>query len=135
MNEGKFTCRCMFAAFVLQTGEKEDSTNFNCVAIGTGSKCMGKSRLVGDGSLINDSHAEVIARRSLTRWIMQQIVLLCEQTKRCDHDASKSSTEASTAEKKTDTQTCYVVQITDGTSPIRFKVSLLFNCQVVTLLL
>lgn len=44
------------------------------VAIGTGTKCLGKDYVLsGSGEIINDSHAEVMARRGFLRYVMESI--------------------------------------------------------------
>lgn len=37
------------------------------VAIGTGTKCIGPSKMRNDGRILHDSHGEVIARRSFLK--------------------------------------------------------------------
>ena len=49
------------AAFVAQTSE----TEFQVVSIGTGTKSLGRCKMEENGYLLNDCHAEVLARRSL----------------------------------------------------------------------
>ncbi|XP_055911674.1 tRNA-specific adenosine deaminase 1 [Eupeodes corollae] len=43
------------------------------VALGCGTKCIGKSKLCPLGLILNDSHAEVLARRGFLRYIYHQL--------------------------------------------------------------
>ncbi|XP_028932084.1 tRNA-specific adenosine deaminase 1 isoform X4 [Ornithorhynchus anatinus] len=43
------------------------------VAMGTGTKCIGQSKMRKDGDILNDSHAEVIAKRSFQRYLLHQL--------------------------------------------------------------
>ncbi|CAF0805110.1 unnamed protein product [Rotaria sordida] len=54
----------------------EDDNNIRVLSIGTGTKCLGgeKDERGTQGCLLHDSHAEVIARRSLMKFFYEEIL-------------------------------------------------------------
>jgi len=44
-----------------------ETEGMSVVAMGTGSKCIGRSKMCDRGCVLNDSHAEVLTRRSFLR--------------------------------------------------------------------
>ncbi|XP_065064351.1 tRNA-specific adenosine deaminase 1-like isoform X2 [Rhopilema esculentum] len=52
-------------------GKEQESLQVICLA--TGSKCIGMSKRKDNGSIINDSHAEILARRLLLKYFYDQI--------------------------------------------------------------
>ncbi|XP_047452710.1 tRNA-specific adenosine deaminase 1 [Mugil cephalus] len=65
----------LLAAVVQVTrGVNSDSDKMEVVSLGTGTKCIGKTCMSPNGDVLNDSHAEVIARRGCIRYLMQQLV-------------------------------------------------------------
>jgi double-stranded RNA-specific adenosine deaminase len=63
------------AGFILREKKSNlnTSTSLRIVAIGSGTKYLGGDKLSYDGLVVHDSHAEVVARRSLICWLYSQL--------------------------------------------------------------
>lgn len=49
------------------------SNTYDVVSLGTGSKCIGAVKMTPDGTLLNDSHAEVFARRGFLLYLYDNL--------------------------------------------------------------
>lgn len=65
----------VLAGLVLEDERSPADRRFTVIAVATGTKCLGAKRRVSDGSLVHDSHAEVLVRRSLVRLLGQHLRL------------------------------------------------------------
>uniref|UniRef100_A0A1B6LNE2 tRNA-specific adenosine deaminase 1 n=1 Tax=Graphocephala atropunctata TaxID=36148 RepID=A0A1B6LNE2_9HEMI len=59
----------LLSSFVMSLDGK-----LSVVAMATGTKCLGRSGMSPRGDLVNDSHAEILARRCLLRYLYDQIL-------------------------------------------------------------
>lgn len=66
----KFAGRKVVACIVMKRGDEDRG---QVVAVGTGNRCVTGERLSMEGNTVNDSHAEIVARRSLMRFFYQQL--------------------------------------------------------------
>lgn len=60
----------ILASFFLICSKTSD---IKVISLGTGTKCLPVNRLSPKGEIVNDSHAEVLARRSAVLWFLEEI--------------------------------------------------------------
>ena len=53
------------------------TTDIKVISLGTGTKCLPANRFSPKGEIVNDSHAEVLARRSAVLWFLEEIRRIC----------------------------------------------------------
>ncbi|XP_075045248.1 tRNA-specific adenosine deaminase 1 isoform X2 [Mixophyes fleayi] len=71
-------------AAVIQVEQVQGKEDFKrVVAMGTGTKCVGQSKLRKTGDILHDSHAEVIAKRSFQRYLLHQLSLALSKSPDC----------------------------------------------------
>ncbi|KAJ0393719.1 hypothetical protein ATCC90586_009789 [Pythium insidiosum] len=60
----------VLAGFVVRV--PGETATYRALACGTGTKCLGRRDLRADGLVVNDCHAEVVARRALLRYLYSE---------------------------------------------------------------
>lgn len=63
----------ILASIVIISKLKQGKFHNKVVALGTGSKCLGKNQMTEDGETIFDSHAEIICKRSFQIFLYNQL--------------------------------------------------------------
>ncbi|XP_063053350.1 tRNA-specific adenosine deaminase 1 [Engraulis encrasicolus] len=65
----------LLAAVVEVRQKLKENIEMKVVSLGTGTKCIGRAAMSPKGDVLNDSHAEVIARRGAVRYLAEQLRL------------------------------------------------------------
>lgn len=94
--------------------ERTDNDSLRCVALGTGLKALPFKQLSPSGNTANDSHAEVICRRSFKRFLLHQMALACSEN---DPESIFCFTPRDESELEDEDPTTPFFQLKDG---IRF---------------
>ncbi|KAG9317158.1 hypothetical protein JVU11DRAFT_1350 [Chiua virens] len=69
-NDGAYT---ILAALALSSADPHSDLSPQIIALAAGCKCLPRDRLPEQGDALHDSHAEVLARRSARRWLLEEI--------------------------------------------------------------
>lgn len=68
--ENEWTC----LAAIIASSKNDENDGLRILTIASGNKCLGASKMCPNGSVVNDSHAEVLARRALKLLIWKSLL-------------------------------------------------------------
>uniref|UniRef100_A0A1B6D181 Double-stranded RNA-specific editase Adar n=1 Tax=Clastoptera arizonana TaxID=38151 RepID=A0A1B6D181_9HEMI len=75
-NDSSHARRKVLAGIVMTRGPPGQLNNGEVISIGTGTKCVGGEHMSVRGAALNDSHAEIVAKRGLCLFLYKQLELL-----------------------------------------------------------
>ena len=70
----------------MTTMDEENEEQFEVVCVSSGTKCINGEQLSLEGCVINDSHAEIVARRCIIVFLYNQLELYQEDKEKSIFD-------------------------------------------------